>query len=396
MAVYRDKRNERWFFKTMLHFPDGTRRRASGVPGVPGKYHDLGQSKAGAIAAEKRAITRALGGRDAAGGPIPESEVPTIQIYSRPFLDEYAAEHKPSERRSKEQILNGHILPFFGPLRLDQLELAHVKRFAAIERKRGCAVKTINNRLAVLSSLVKYAVSNHVIEDPKIKFSISGESHGARPAAVPMGDVERLLASAPDARHRVAVLLGAEAGLRAGEIRGLQWGDVADGQLTIRRALDTESDEVVPPKHNKVRTVPLSDRLVDEFAALPKRGLWIVGRLNGALLTHAGLYDAIVELYDRAGVEKPSQPIHCLRHTFGTETAGGGTPLATLQDLMGHADIKTTLRYIDVSDAQKRAAIAGTFGRGSVRHVSAEVRGSVAAAGSKRKHTTSSSKRRRP
>ena len=395
MPVYRDKRSGHWFFKTMLHFPDGTRRRASGVPGVPGKYHDLGRSRAGAEAAERRAVTRAMTGKADAGGPIPESEVPTVRTYKTPFLDEYAAEHKPSERRSKEQILNAHILPFFGDLRLNEITLAHVKRFAAIERKRGCAAKTINNRLAVLSSLIKYAVTNHVIEDPGIKFMVSGRSHGEKPAAVSMSDVGRLLDVAKDARYRVAVLLGAEAGLRAGEIRGLQWGDIADGQATIRRALDTGTDEVVPPKHDKVRTVPLSPRLVAELAGLPKRGIWIVGRLNGALLTQAGLYDAMTELYDMAGVERPSQPIHCLRHTFGNENAAAGVPLATLQELMGHEDIKTTLRYVDVSNAQKRAAIAGTFGP-RVREVSAEPSGAKAAAGSKRKNSTSRSRKERP
>jgi integrase len=54
-------------------------------------------------------------------------------------------------------------------------------------------------------------------------------------ASVPMADVEKLLAVASD-RERAAVLLAAEAGLRAGEIRGLQWGDVRDGQLTVRRS----------------------------------------------------------------------------------------------------------------------------------------------------------------
>jgi len=40
-------------------------------------------------------------------------------------------------------------------------------------------------------------------------------------------------------------------------------------------------------------------------------------------------------------------------------------PLHVLQTLMGHADIKTTLRYIDVNEADKRDAIALVFGRAS-------------------------------
>lgn len=107
----------------------------------------------------------------------------------------------------------------------------------------------------------------------------------------------------------------------------------------------------------------MSPRLAAALDTLPKRGLWIVGRLDGALITHAGLYDAVVDLYERARVNRPPQPIHGLRHTFGTEAAAAGVPLATLKELMGHSDIKTTLRYVDVTDQQKRDAIALAFGQ---------------------------------
>jgi integrase len=174
-------------------------------------------------------------------------------------------------------------------------------------------------------------------------------------------DVERMLAAATDDRYRVAVLLATEAGLRMGEIRGLQWGDIRDGQLTVRRALDKETGEAVAPKHNKARTIPLSPRLAAELAALPPRGLWVVGRLNGDALGYYALLEAIGTLYDRANVERPPKPVHCLRHTFGTVMAGRGVPLPVLQELMGHAEIGTTRRYIHVGEDQKRAAIAAVW-----------------------------------
>ncbi len=75
------------------------------------------------------------------------------------------------------------------------------------------------------------------------------------------------------------------AGLRAGEMRGLKWGDVANGEVTIRRALDVETDAVVAPEHDKV----------------PRRG------------------------------PSPAEADRLLRHTFGTEAAGAGVPLPVLQ-----------------------------------------------------------------
>lgn len=59
-----------------------------------------------------------------------------------------------------------------------------------------------------------------------------------------------------------------------------------------------------------------------------------------------------------------AKPLRCLRHTFGTEMAKK-VPLPVLCELMGHADIETTMRYVDVGEDQKRAAIDAVFGSGS-------------------------------
>ena len=181
------------------------------------------------------------------------------------------------------------------------------------------AVKTINNRLAVLSTLIKYSTG----EKSKLRFKVAGMS--AQIESVSPEDVERLVKAATDQRYRVLVLLAAEAGLRTGEIRGLQWTDLKDGQLTVRRALDYATFEVIAPKHNKSRIVPLSPRIVEALAALPRRGLWVVGTLAGGPLSYAGVLEAVNEIYDRAKVgtrpeTDPLSPAH-LRDGDGEEGA---------------------------------------------------------------------------
>ena len=229
-------------------------------------------------------------------------------------------------------------------------------RFAAQELKT-CAVKSVNNRLAVLSTLIKYVTG----EKSKLRFKLDGMAGDL--TAVAVDHVEKLLAAATDDRYRAVVLLASEAGLRAGEIRGLQWTDVRDGQLTVRRALDNAGDEVIAPKHNKARTIPLSPRIAQVLADLPRRGLWVISRLDGELLGYYGMVEAVVALYKAAGVDKPKKPIHCLRHTFGTVMAKQ-IPLGVLQKLMGHAEVTTTMRYVDVREDDKRDAIATVFGSG--------------------------------
>jgi integrase len=126
--------------------------------------------------------------------------------------------------------------------------------------------------------------------------------------AVPLDDVRELLAGCTDERYTVAILLAAEAGLRIGEIRGLQWGDIRDGWITIRRSVDTRNN-VTAPKHNKSRKVPLSPALATALATLPKLGLWVItstqSRRAGNGLGYWAMLEKLHAIYDAAGVKVP-------------------------------------------------------------------------------------------
>ena len=356
MPVRRDPRTGRWLFRTIVHFSDGTKTRISGRPGcIP--FLDLPQSKVGAQEAERRAISEAISGTPRAVAAPAAVEAPrpkTIREHAETFVDTYKPGSKESEKREKRKALNGHLLPFFGEMTIEELTQKDVDTFAQRELARGCAVKTVNNRLAVLSTLIKYVTG----EKSKLRFKLAGmagELHAVDP-----DEVERLLeVSAP--RERALILFAAEAGLRAGEIRGAQWGDIRDGKITIRRALDNSTNAIVPPKHNKSRSVPLSPRLEATLAALPRCGLWIIAHTDGSLVRYDQLHDIVNDVYARAGVPRPPKPTHCLRHSFGTAMAKR-VPLPILQKLMGHASPDVTMRYIDISEDDKRAAIEAVFG----------------------------------
>ena len=80
------------------------------------------------------------------------------------------------------------------------------------------------------------------------------------------------------------------------------------------------------------------------------------------------MLDTLHRIYQRAGVavsvseDGTTMPWHSLRHTFGTECAKRGVPIPTLRDLMGHTDVKTTLRYVTVTSEDRRIAIQRAFG----------------------------------
>ncbi len=295
------------------------------------------------------------------GGPTSASPVKkeepakTIRQHAEKFVDTYKPGSKPGEKREKRRVLKSDLLPYFGDMTIEDLKQTDVDTFAQRELDRGMKIKTVNNRLAVLSTLIKYVTG----EKSRLRFKLdgmAGELH-----AVASADVERLLDAADDDRYRVVLLLAYEAGLRSGEIRGLQHTDLKAGQITVRRALDKQTNETIAPKHNKTRTVPLSPRLVATMEKLPRRGLWVIAEADGSFVTYDEIRETVNAIYERAKVPRPPKPLHCIRHSHGTVMARQ-VPLPVLQTLMGHADVKTTLRYIDVGEDDKRRAIATVFG----------------------------------
>ncbi|WP_236715529.1 tyrosine-type recombinase/integrase [Pseudomonas sp. BMS12] len=97
------------------------------------------------------------------------------------------------------------------------------------------------------------------------------------------------------------------------------------------------SDRIVftATKNGRNRTVPVDPALIAEAlsVALPTERLFGPAR---------GAYE---RCYARCGFTTPGQLTHILRHTFASHFVMAGGDLRTLKDILGHADITTTMIY---------------------------------------------------
>ncbi len=178
--------------------------------------------------------------------------------------------------------------------------------------------------------------------------------------AVSADEFAALLKVTSDPRYRAALYLGRDAGLRIGEIRGLQWDDINELRcsLTVARSIDPRGN-VTPPKNRKRRSVPMSEPLRQALKQAPANGKTIIGRLQDGLpMSYWGLRDGLNAIYKAANVPRPPHPWHSLRHAFCTELAKAGTPIHVIKELAGHASISTTLRYMHTNEEAKRNAIS--------------------------------------
>lgn len=159
-------------------------------------------------------------------------------------------------------------------------------------------------------------------------------------------------------RDRVIILLSARAGLRAGEIAGLEWPMVtgSDGRVS---SLISVSDCIA--KKGGGRRIPIHPELrsaLRQFGStMPKRGPLVPSARTGRHMKANSIVNWFVSLYAEIGADGCSS--HSGRRTFITYAARNahraGASLRDVQMLAGHNSIEVTQGYIDGdSDAQRR------------------------------------------
>ena len=160
-------------------------------------------------------------------------------------------------------------------------------------------------------------------------------------------EVARFWSSFRTARDLAIVGLMLLQGLRSAEVLALNEDDLllSEAQLRVRG------------KGNKLRFLPLAPetaQLLDHYRRLerPYPGaaalfVSLKGPARGARMTLAGLRSLFRYHRQRTGIRLANP--HRFRHTFASDMIRGGISLPALMQLMGHADIQTTLRYVQIT-----------------------------------------------
>jgi integrase len=154
------------------------------------------------------------------------------------------------------------------------------------------------------------------------------------------------------------VLIGGEAGLRAGEMPALQSADENVTRRQLRVARSEWHGHLTATKGGRVRHVPLTRRLAAALeAARPgiRKADEVLKRDNGSPFRECHVADLLIKVAREAGMP-PNGP-HTLRHTFCSHLAMRGAPVGAIQALAGHQDLMTTQRYMHLSPNVLDAAI---------------------------------------
>ena len=308
------------------------------------------------------------------------------QITVASWLDTWLKEYVMPSRRSTtcdnyRNTADKHLVPVIGKHKLQKLQTAHVQAAMNTMVRNGLAPSTVLKAKNVIHGALEQAVRNQLV--PR------NVSTGVQLPKLEQEEIKTLtleeqrvfLEALPDSTTGRAIAFVLMTGLRVGELCGLRWkdidGDVFTVNQTVRRAPNMEPggnkttvQTAKPKTKSSIRQIPISTKAKALLDTQRKHQLqerllygaswmdngYVFAALLGTPLEVRNISRTLYKALEDVGAAQ--RGIHALRHTFATRAIESGMDVRTLSEILGHADVATTLRlYVHSSMETKRNSI---------------------------------------
>lgn len=267
------------------------------------------------------------------------------------YLDYSRANKAPSTSRRDEVIARG-LVTAFGERYLFELSNRMAEEYKARRLQEGVLPATVNREMSCLRHMCNKAVEWGCLNRSPLQGVKQLKELPGRIRYLEVEEVERLMAEIDRlpleaGRYlRPVVAVALNTGLRKSEILQLRWRDVDFREKRIT---------VLKTKNNELRVIPMNETVARELAGIgrhPESEFVFCNRRGEP-------YGNVRKSFDRAlkaaGIE--DFRFHDLRHTFASHLVMSGCNIRTVQQLMGHKDIKMTMRYSHLSKAFLQEAV---------------------------------------
>ena len=189
-----------------------------------------------------------------------------------------------------------------------------------------------------------YGMEDHAIKLPSIK-----KNH-TLPVVMSKPECKELFKAPRTFKHRYLMAFAYGCGLRMNELRLLKISDVD---------LDRKCVHVRMGKGKKDRYVLLSNLLAQKFyeylAQVKPRLYLFEGLIPGEPMGERSVQYVINEALKRTNIKKQVS-MHTLRHSYATHLLEDGVDIHSIQRLLGHSDLRTTMVYLHVAQIRSKPA----------------------------------------
>jgi integrase/recombinase XerD len=220
----------------------------------------------------------------------------------------------------------------------DQLGAEDVRNFQLELLRRRASWSLFNQTVCALRLFYRITLQQPDV----VKMIPFGKMPKYLPCVLSPEEVLRFIDAAWLNRDRILLQTAYACGLRISELLHLRVSDIDSARRVIM---------VRHGKGGKERIVPMSARLLEELRNYwreyrPKDWLF-PGGVPGTRLTASYVQRTCQRLVVRAGLTKKATP-HTLRHSFATHMLEAGVDVVTVQTILGHSSLNTTLCYLHI------------------------------------------------
>ncbi len=231
-----------------------------------------------------------------------------------------------------------------GVEKVKKMERSEIQDYFNDLSKEDVALSTLNQHINAVKfyyeKILRWARAKYEVQRPRKSSSL--------PKVLSQGEMRRIFEQLDNLKHRTMVYLTYSGGLRLSEVCNLELSDIDFDRMQIH---------IRDSKHNNDRYVPLSEviaQLLKQYIEQFKITYWLFeGQFKGEPYSPRSLQSVFKRAKEKAGIRKKAT-FHSLRHSYATHLLEQGTDVRLIQELLGHSDIHTTLKYTHVTQESLR------------------------------------------
>ncbi len=167
------------------------------------------------------------------------------------------------------------------------------------------------------------------------------------PIVLSRAEIEKIIQATDNTKYRLMISLGYACGLRVSEVVSLRVADLDIDELTVHI-------KGGKGKRDRISVLPEGlQSVLQNIIAGKDANDFIFESNRGGKLTTTSLQKMFRKSLKKSGIAKPAT-FHSLRHSFATHLLENGTDTRYVQELLGHANIRTTQIYTKVTNPKLR------------------------------------------